>query len=128
VYYPFDGPEVGTPSRFFPNPYHYTNLLVTTRVRLNDRSLHTALEVKQNYVPMGLVCEDHVPAPGMAKHSSCDDGDPPSSNFGSLAEVNKAHGLSRGKTYRVVLGYDSRTLPSAKKTVSFGWVYTNHHP
>lgn len=124
VYYPFDGPGVSPPSVAFPNQ-GYTNLFVTTRLRANNTNLNTCIEVRQHFVPMGLVCTNHQAYSGGPIHSSCDDGAPPHHIAGWLAQVDKAHGLELGKRYRVVIRYASRTLPPGASTISFRWEYTN---
>jgi len=124
VYYPFDGPGVSPPSVSFPNR-GYTNLFVTTRLRANSTNLNTGIEVRQHFVPMGWVCENHQAYAGGPVHSSCDDGQPPHHIAGWLAQVDKAHGLERGKRYRVVIRYASNTLPQGASTISFRWEYTN---
>jgi hypothetical protein len=108
AFFPFDGPNVTTPSPDFPNPDHLPTLTVDTFSSLNFQT-DTAIQIADNWWPNTTrCCDNDSPGGTHSKQSKCG---PYTMNTGA------------NKTYRVGVFFKSGTLAPGQTNVTFNWKY-----
>ena len=108
AFFPFDGPNVTSPSPDFPNTSHSPTLTVDTFSSANNQT-DTAIQIADNWWPNTTRC--------------CVN----DSSGGTFSGQSKCgpYTMSTGanKTYRVGVFYRSATLAPGQTNVTFNWLY-----